>query len=124
MFKDKLDKLAKQRAGSDSVDKMIERGKSMAPKPFKREPDYPDRPEKAAPDATATNPMRRKQTEDRDDELVNRVDSITAADKDQIRGGEYYMAKERQKTHGNVLTTMDKHGVEDIVRNLAQKRSK
>lgn len=81
MFKDKLDKLAKQRASGDSVDKMIDRAKSMRPKPFKREPDYPDKPEKAANDATAT----------------------------------------KRRKLDNVLPTMDKHGVSDIVRNLGRK---
>lgn len=70
----------------------------------------------------ATNVMNRKQRDDSDDKMVARADS-SAADPFNKPDNDLYVdveaAKERKKGR-TVLGTMDKHGVEDIVRNLSK----
>lgn len=77
-------------------------------------------PPRAAADVTATDPLRRRHAEDADDRTIAESDSAMNANSWLIPGGKYLDAQRRKSDRGPRLSTMDEHGVEDLVNNMSQ----
>lgn len=95
-------------------------GKRFEPKNADEETLPPARPPRAAADATAIDPLRRKHADERDDDLIQRTEAGMVRNGMLIPGENYDAARQRRSERSPVLSTMDEHGVQDVVNNLSQ----